>query len=69
MGRMPGDPESTDPNAEILQPFTSPEPSGGFLYVKIDPKGSPWGSPRVIFKFMNEHGEILYSTFKDTPQK
>ncbi len=67
MGRMPGDPESTDPDAEIIQPYTSPEPSGGFLHVKVDPAGSPWGTPRVIFEFFNEKGEILYSTFKDTP--
>ncbi len=67
MGRMPGDPESTDPDAEIIQPYTSPEPSGGFLHVKVHPEGSPWGTPRIIFEFFNEKGEILYSTFKDTP--
>jgi alkaline phosphatase/alkaline phosphatase D len=67
MGRMPGDPDSTDPDAEIIQPYTSPEPSGGFLHVKVDPAGSSWGTPRIIFDFINEKGEILYSTFKDTP--
>ena len=67
LGRNPGDPESTDPEAEILQPFTSPEASGGFLHVKVEPEGSSWESPRIIFEFYNEKGEVLYSTFKDTP--
>ena len=69
LGRNPGDPESTDPGAEIVQPFTSPIASGGFLYVKVDPEGNPWGTPRITFEFFNEKGEILYSTFKDSPAK
>ncbi len=69
MGRMPGDPGSTDPDAEIIQPYTSPEPSGGFLHVKVHPEGSFWGTPKIIFEFFNEKGEILYSTFKDIPAK
>jgi alkaline phosphatase D len=67
LGRNPGDPESTDPGAEILQPFTSPVASGGFLHVRVDPEGSPWDTPRITFEFFNEKGEILYSTFKDVP--
>jgi alkaline phosphatase/alkaline phosphatase D len=67
MGRNPGDPESTDPQAEILQPFTSPEASGGFLQVRVEPEGSPWKTPRIIFDFFNEKGEVLHTTFKDTP--
>jgi alkaline phosphatase/alkaline phosphatase D len=69
MGRNPGDPASTDPDAEIVQPYTSPEPSGGFLNVRVDPEGSPWETPRIIFEFYNDEGEILYSTFKDSPEE
>ncbi len=36
--------------------------------VKVDPVGSSWETPRIIFEFFNEKGEILYSTFKDKPQ-
>jgi alkaline phosphatase/alkaline phosphatase D len=67
MGRNPGDPDSTDPEAEVVQAYTSSEPSGGFLHVKVDPNGSPWHTSRIIFEFFNDEGEILYSTFKDTP--
>jgi hypothetical protein len=62
---MPGDPESTDTDIEITQAFTSPVPSGGFLHVKTDPEGSPWGTPRITFEFFNDDGEILYSTSRD----
>jgi hypothetical protein len=65
MGRNPGDPASTDPGAEVVQVFTSPEPSGGFLHVKVIPEGSPWKSARIVFDFYNDEGEILYSYFKD----
>lgn len=68
-GRNPGDPASTDPKAEVVQAFTSPEPSGGFLQVKIDPLGSPWKTARIIFDFFNDEGEVLYSTFRDSPAK
>ncbi len=67
MGRMPGDPDSTDPDAEIIQPYTSPEPSGGFLHVKVDPAASNWGTQTIKYDFKNEKWEILNSTFKDTP--
>ena len=68
MGRNPGDPESTDPQAEVVQVYTSPEPSGGFLHIRIDPEGSPWNTARITFEFINDEGEIMYSTFKDEPE-
>jgi alkaline phosphatase D len=66
-GRNPGDPESTDPGAEVVQVYTSPKPSGGFLHVMIDPEGSPWNTSRITFRFVDDEGEIQYSTFKDSP--
>ena len=66
LGRNPGDPKSTDPDADlVLQPFTSPVPSGGFLHVKILPRKSPWNTSRAVFEMRDEHGEILYATFID----
>jgi len=69
LGRNPGDPDSTDPEAEVVQAFTSPTPSGGFLHVKVDPQGSPWKTARIIFDFFNDEGEVLYTTFRDSPTK
>jgi len=66
-GRNPGDPKSTDPEAEVVQVYTSPEPSGGFLHVMVDPEGSPWNTSRITFEFINDEGKVLYSTFKDSP--
>jgi len=67
LGRNPGDPKSTDPNADlVIQPYTSRTPSGGFLFVKLVPDGSPWNTPRAIFEMRDENGDILYSTFIDS---
>lgn len=63
LGRLPGDPESTDPEARIRQPFTSPEPSGGFLHVAVAPGARP-GSATARFSFFDEKGELLYSVSK-----
>ena len=41
LGRSPGDPESTDPEGLIEQPYTRTEPSGGFLHVTISPGERP----------------------------
>ena len=65
-GRNPGDPKSTDPNADlVIQPYTSRTPSGGFLFVKLVPEGSPWKTARAIFEMRDENGDILYSTSVD----
>jgi alkaline phosphatase/alkaline phosphatase D len=69
MGRNPGDPKSTDPKAkQVVQVYTSREPSGGFLHIKVEPVGSPWKSPRVTFEFMDERGKINYATSVDAPK-
>ena len=66
MGQNPGDPKSTDPNASlVIQPYTSRQPSGGFLHVEILPEKSPWKTSRAVFEMRDEHGKILYSTFID----
>lgn len=67
MGRNPGDPDSTDPEGNlVIQTYTSREPSGGFLYVKIEPAGSPWSTPRIVFQMMDEKGTVNYSTYFDS---
>lgn len=67
LGRNPGDPQSTDPDANfVVQPYTSRFPTGGFLYVRVEPGESPWKTPRVIFEMRDENGNILYSTNIDS---
>lgn len=36
LGRIPGDPKSNDPDANIRQPYTDKPASGGFLRVRLD---------------------------------
>ncbi len=64
MGRNPGDPESTDPEGLIRQPFTSPEPTGGFLRVRIEPGEEPGERPTARFEWFDENGQLLYTALK-----
>lgn len=58
LGRSPGDPESTDPDAEIKQLYTQAEASGGFLRVSVDSDGA------ASFSFFDERGARLYEIVK-----
>jgi alkaline phosphatase/alkaline phosphatase D len=63
LGRTPGDPLSTDPDALISQPYTQKEKSGGFLSLTASPvKGEQPATLR--FDFYDENGAILYQTEK-----
>jgi alkaline phosphatase/alkaline phosphatase D len=63
MGRAPGDPDSTDPQALVRQPYTQDEPSGGFLLVTVEPEGE--GSrPSIEFSFYDDTGVRLYHHVK-----
>ena len=61
MGRAPGDPLGNDPKALIKQPYTSKEPSGGYLKVTIQ----PGATPKALFRFYDEFGTELYAVTKD----
>ena len=61
LGRKPGDPGSNDPEALIRQPYTSAEPSGGFLHVTV----APGTRPAATFRFFDEKGELLYEVRKE----
>ncbi|MDA1165032.1 MAG: alkaline phosphatase D family protein [Planctomycetota bacterium] len=63
LGRKPGDPKSTDPNAEIKQFYTQAQPSGGFLNVTVGP-GKAKHEGAATFSFVDENGEPLYTTTK-----
>lgn len=58
LGRDPGDPKSTDPDATIKQLHSQTEASGGFLKVTVHDDGS------IRFEFFDENGKSLYHTVK-----
>jgi len=66
MGVAPGSQRGTDPEATIKQPYTSEEPSGGFLNVVIEP-GADEKTAKARFDFYDENGVLLYSTTKSVP--
>lgn len=63
LGRLPGDPESTDPDATIRHAYTHDPRSGGFLHVRVVP---PDGDQQaaVTYCFRNTRGELLYQHTK-----
>ena len=60
LGGSPGDPESTDPDALIEQPYTQTEASGGFLHVTI----SPGERPTATMRLYDERGVLLHTVEK-----
>ena len=60
VGRPPGDPESNDPDALIMQFYTYEEPTGGFLHVTV----SPGDTPTATFRFFDEQGALMYEEVK-----
>lgn len=56
MGVNPGHPKGTDPDAHVVQPFTSPKPSGGFLSVVA--------GETLRVQFHDDAGDILHSIVK-----
>ncbi len=63
LGPKPGAEKSTDREALVRQPYTSREPSGGFLHVVIEP-GEGESPPHARFELRDEHGTLLYSADK-----
>ena len=56
IGYAPGDPRSTDPEALIKQPFKSPEPGGGFLFITA--------GEELVFELRDDHGKTAYRVVK-----
>ncbi len=63
LGSFPGDPNTTDPDGAIQQPYHSPNASGGFLIISVVPEGA---SARAEFQFYDEQGVQLYA-YTQTP--
>jgi len=68
LGRKPGDPKSTDPNAEIHQFYTQSKASGGFLKITVGP-GKNLATGKAQFTFLDDLGKVLYETQKIRPAK
>ena len=60
-GRVAGDPESTDPEGLISQPYLQEKPSGGFLLFESGKKDS---GPYLTFRYFDEKGTQLYEITK-----
>jgi len=63
LGRNPGDPNSTDPNGLIKQPYTQAKRSGGFLMVRCEPDGKT-DRASLEFTFYDEKGTVLHTCTK-----
>ncbi len=63
LGRLPGDPESTDPEGLIRQDYVQDPRSGGFLMIDVVP-GDGVASPKLNFSWRDEAGEELHVTEK-----
>lgn len=59
LGRAPGDPASTDPEALVQQFYSDRPASGGFLQVTVDPAGAG-ARPRITFTQRDDRGASLY---------
>ena len=61
VGRLPGDPKSTDPKATITQPYCMQKPSGGFVMFTVTPGDR---GANLKFEFFDERGKLFYSCSK-----
>ena len=62
-GEFPGDPQTSDPEGKIQQPYHDPEPKGGFLLLTVGPGQEP-GNAQAEFAFYDEDGVLLYQQTK-----
>lgn len=59
LGVPPGAANSSDPRGRIVQTYSSPQASGGFLQVLFHKKRKDW--VQLAFRFRDEHGKQQYS--------
>ncbi len=63
LGRNPGDPQSTDPTAQVKQFYTDAQPTGGYLLVEVKAAGAAQ-PPSLRFSIQDEAGRELYTHTK-----
>jgi alkaline phosphatase D len=59
LGRAPGDPQSTDPQARVNQFYTDNPASGGFLRVSVQPAAAVKGA-QIEFTHYDDRGATVY---------
>jgi len=64
-GVAPGSKRGTDPEALIVQPYSYKEPTGGFLYVKVDSQPE---ESQLVIDFRDDQGVSLYKHAKSQPR-
>lgn len=64
-GVAPGSARGTDPEGLIVQPYTYPEPTGGFLHVDVayDSTKEPAKS-QLLIQFRDDQGKVLHGVRK-----
>lgn len=62
VGVAPGSKKGTDPDALIKQPYTYPEPTGGFLRIRVSP-GEAGGS-KLVLEHHDDTGKLMNSVTK-----
>jgi alkaline phosphatase/alkaline phosphatase D len=58
-GEKPGGPGTTDPEGRIRQPYLYPEPTGGFLHVRLENSG------RLTLEHRDDQGAVLNTVVKE----
>lgn len=61
-GTRPGAKNGSDPDGLINQKYIYPEPTGGFLQVKVEPAGKEDAKLRITFH--DDHGKVMYEVVK-----
>lgn len=68
LGVKVGDPEGTDPESLIKQPYLQPLPDGGYLQIDIEP--DPFGEKAsLLFRFWSESGRLQYAARRYGPRQ
>lgn len=62
-GVPPGSKKGTDPDSLIKQPYTYPEPTGGFVHVST--AETPDRKPQLRIKFHDDTGKLLHQVVKE----
>ncbi|MEQ1859239.1 MAG: alkaline phosphatase D family protein [Chthoniobacteraceae bacterium] len=62
VGIAPGSKKGTDPEALIKQPYTYPEPTGGFVFTRVTPDGK--GGSTLTIEHRDDTGKVMNTVVK-----
>ncbi|MDX2285544.1 MAG: alkaline phosphatase D family protein [Bacteroidia bacterium] len=61
LGRKPGEPNSSDPEGRVRQPYIQEKPSGGFVRVSTEGATQPGQLASIHFQIIEETGKPLHT--------